>query len=314
MSNSTPLFVSAIFLFSILAPSALSQETNQLVFIDMPSEVSVDVGSSSIIQVVVKNTAEYSKTAELGIETAAQVSVSIVPGTVVLGRGESATFTLSFLSSQSNQINRYPSKIKLSGGVEKGFTILVLPTAGKKFEINNDYIVLLNKYENSKKRFEQVKDSGCVLVEAGDVNAVTPRQISDSLQNLNDNVEKTRIAIKENDFLTASIEQVKGSQLADKVESDINSLRGSQESCENEKLRVSGYLTGGAIGTAAGLIIIVVIIGAVVYNHYTRLPRVRKLIRSESHYMKPKSESNMEGRPGVTRAERDFKYEFRKKK
>ncbi len=317
LTSKIPLFIVSLVLVSLIAPSyALAQE-NSVVFSDAPSQVEIISGSSSIVDIKVTNIGDSSKTFELDVETAAPVSASILPGTVTLDKGQSATFSLSFLSSSTNPINRYASKLKLKGdgvNVIKEFSIVVLPTPEKKFGINNEYIVLLNKYENSKKRFDQIKDIGCVLVEAGDINAVTPKGIVDSLQDLNDNLEKTRIAIKENDFLTASIEQEKGAQLTDKVEADINSLKSSQEACEEDKLRVSGYLTGGFIGTSIGVIIIVVIVGLVVYSHYTRLPRVRKLIRSENHYMKPKTESNLGGRPGVTRVGRDFKYEFKKKK
>ncbi|HLD41993.1 MAG TPA: hypothetical protein VJB06_03075 [archaeon] len=312
----TALFAATLILMSLLAPSSILAEESGVVFSDAPSEVQITAGSSSIVDIKVANTGDSAKTFELDIETAVPVSASIIPGTVTLKKGESSAFKVSFLSSSTNTINRYPSKLKLRGeGVDvvKEFFIVILPTAEKKFEINNNYLVLLNRYENLKKRFEQVKGIGCVLVEAGDVNAVTPKAIVDSLGDLNDNLEKTRISIKENDFLTASIEEEKGRRMTDKVEADINSLKASQETCEDEKLRVSGYLTGGFIGTAIGVIVILVIIGLVVYNHYTRLPKVRKLIRAESHYLKPKTDS-LPRNPNVTRVGRDFRYEFKKKR
>ncbi len=318
-TKTSAVFITALFLLSVgFSTLGLAQSTETFVFLDFPSQVQVVVGSSSIQSVSVKNIGDYVNVVDLSVETTAPISASVTPGSQQIDRGDTGTFSLSLLSSPSDVINRYPSKLHLRGNgvdVTKDFTLVVVPTPEKKFEINSNYLVLLNKYESLNKRFSEVKGSGCVLVRAGDVNAVAPKQIVDDLQTLNDKVEKSRIAIKEDDFVTADVETNKGKDLSNKIDSDINSLRAAQESCEADKARVSGYLTGGTLGTTLGIVVIVALLGLMAYNHYSKKPEIRKLIPSSSPM--PKSGStNLAQHPGVKRVGQgrpEFRYEFRKK-
>ena len=310
-------------LVSLLAPAAVLSQDLSFVFTDSLSEVEVSVGSSAVKEVSVKNIGDFESIVELSVETTAPVSVGVVPGSLSISRSATGAFSLSFLSSPTNVVNRYPSKLRLRGNngvdVSKDFSIVILPTADKKIEINANYLSTLNKFENLQKRFDQVKDSGCVLVSPGDVQAVTPKQIVSSLQDLKDVLEKTRIAIKESDFVTANVEVEKSGQLAAVVESEINSLRGLQESCEEDKARVSGYVAGGVLTTTVGIIVIVVIVGLLVYRHYTRLPKVRKLLPSgqvKIHTPSEPAEKPAGPYHGLGRIEKrkGFNYEFKKKK
>ncbi len=309
------LFV--VLALSLSADAQIVKPTDYVfVFLDFPSEIEMTAGSSLIKDVYVKNIGDYSSLVELTLETTAPISASVVPGSMIIEKGDTGIFSLSLLPSESAAIGKHPSKLQLRGrgvNLEKGFTITITPSPEKKFEINNNYLVLLNRYESLKKRFEQIRDSGCVLVQAGDVTAVAPKQIVDSLQNLNDKVEKIMIAIKENDFVTANVEEEKGDQLANLVEADINSLKSAQDSCEEEKSRVSGYLVGGAVGTTLGIIIIVAVLGLGAYRYYMKMPRVRKLIPS-THPAHKGPSTNLASHPNVKRLDRNFRYEYRKKK
>ncbi len=305
-----PIFV------ALLLPAYVFAQTLDygFVFLDFPAELEISAASSTMTHVPVKNIGRLSNIVELEIETAAPISASILPGSLAVAEGSIGVFTVSFLPSSGDVVNKYPSKLRIKGrGVDitKDFTLVLAPSPEKKFEISNNYLVLLNRYESLGKKFEQVKDTGCVLVEAGDVTAVTPKQIIGSLQELKGIVDKVKSAVDENDFVTASIEEEKGQELANRVEFEVNALKISQESCEQDKSRVSSYLTGGAIGTTVGIVIIAVVLGLVTYKHHTRLPKVRRLIRTPKYSI---SEQKQNQAPGVNRVERDFKYEFRKKK
>lgn len=317
--KSYSVFAVSLVLAALSLPGfVLGQQSDSFVFLEFPSQVEVVVGSSTIKDVSVKNIGDYVKVVELFVETTAPVSVGVIPGSQQVDRGATGTFTLSFLTSPTNLINRYPSKLRLKGGgveAEKDFTLIILPTPEKKFEINGNYITLVNKYEALQKRFSEVKDSGCVMVQPGDINAIAPKHVVDGLQTLNDKVEKTRIAIKEDDFVTADVEASKGKELANRVEADINRLRSAQEDCEGEKSRISSYLTGGVATTSIGIIVIVALLGFMAYRHYSSQPKVRRLIPSSYPVQKPSNSStNLTHHPGVKRVERGFKYEFKKRR
>jgi len=304
-----------IFVALLLPAYVFAQSLDYgFVFLDFPAEIEIPAGSSAIAEVAVKNIGRLSNIVELEIETTAPISASIVPGSLAVAEGGTGVFSISFFRPPENVINKYPSKLRLKGknvDVTKDFILLLTPSPEKKFEISNNYLVLLNRYESLSKKFGQVRDTGCVFVEAGDVTAVTPKQIVDSLQQLRGIVGDTKTAVDKGDFVTASIEEGKGAGLADRIDSEINSLKTSQESCENEKSRVSSYLTGGAIGTTLGIVVIVVILGLATWKHYKNAPRVRRLIRTPGYSISSKPQ---EQPSGVKRVERDFKYEFRKKK
>ena len=310
-----------VFLVLSLSNLSLAQSDISFVFTDSPQKIEVIVGSSTQLDVKVKNIGDLDNFVELSVETTAPVSVSVVPGLQRVDRGATGIFSLSFLSSPTNVVNSYQSILRLKGNgveVKREFTLVILPTPEKKFEINNDYLVSLNKFENFQKRFQEVKDSGCVLVAPGDVSSTTPKQIVASLQDAKDTLEKTRIAIKEDDFVTANVNGEKAKGLIEKVEGEINLLRSAQQECEDEKLRVSGYITGTAVSTTVGLVVIAVIVALLVYRHYSNLPKVRKLLPSSNVNIKAKS-AEPPAKPdpyhGMGRVgnRRDFQYEFKKK-
>jgi len=319
MKKTFSFLVASLILVSLAVPTfVVGQSDLTFVFLDAPAQVEVVVGSSTTQEIRVKNIGDFDNVVQLDVETNGPLSVSVVPGSLQVARGSTGTLSLSFLSSPTNVVNRYPSKLKLKGnGVDLAhqFDIVILPTQEKKFDINNGYLSSLNKFENLEKRFEQVKEGGCLLVQSSDLSAATPRQISESLQNIGDTLEKTRIAIKEDDFVTANVEEEKSKYLVSKVEAEINSLRGAQEECEKEQSRLSSYVTGGVVATSIGIIVIVAIVAFVAYRHYTRLPKVRKLLPSGDVNVKVKNtEHKPELHPGIKRVGRDFKYEFKKKK
>ncbi len=299
---------------------AAAQSTDYaFVFLDFPAEVQMEAGSSKIMEVAVKNIGDYGNTVSLELETTAPISASVVPGSIRVERGLTGKFTLSLLSSPSDAINKYQSKLALKGiavDLVKEFTITILPSQAKKSEINNNYLVLSNNYESLKKRFDQIRDSGCVVVQPGDAAAVTPAQVTDSLEKFHQSVEKTGAAIKADDFVAASLEIEKVGGLTGSIENKINALKSAQESCEDDKSRVSGYLAGGMVATGVSVVIIVVILGIFTYRYYTRrLPGVRRLIRSgATPPSASRSVSQESQHKAVTHVEREFRYEFRKKK
>ena len=312
----------AAFLVLSLASLSLAQSDLSFVFTDSPQKIEVVVGSSTQLNVNVKNIGDLDNFVELSVETTAPVSVSVVPGLRSIEKGASGTFSLSFLSSPTNVVNSYQSFLRLKGDngvdVKREFSLVILPTPEKKFEINNEYLASLNKFEGLSKRFDEVKNSGCVLVSPGDVSSITPKQIIASLQDAGDTLEKTRIAIKEDDFVIANVNGEKAKELISKVDSEINVLRASQKACEDEKARISGYVAGTAVSTTVALVVIAVVVALLVYRHYSNLPKVRKLLPSGDIKIKAKSEE-APARPdpyqGMNKLgnRKDFQYEFKKK-
>ncbi|MEM5797776.1 MAG: hypothetical protein QXG26_00060 [Candidatus Aenigmatarchaeota archaeon] len=195
-----------------------------------PSKVSALLGQNVSAQVTVKNTGSAIGTAKLNVSIS-DISYTIEPEQCTIANGSSCQFNITFSVPENirlgNRSGKFIAYIKTNTSIkaEKEFVFEVLPTQGRKEQINTSLSEMNETYENLSAQFDSIKKGG--FLNQSDIEKIE-KLLNDSRKLLSNIIE----AISANDWAGAEAKLLELNSTLTRISSELTGLAQAQITAE----------------------------------------------------------------------------------